>query len=75
MKPIEERLLKKDDFEVFLASDGYKGIRLMSETKRREEASAEIKKLKKKLQHYKCATEICIWHVKILTCGKINLYQ
>ena len=49
MKPIEERLLKKDDFEVFLASDGHKGIRLMSETKRREEASAEIKKLKKEI--------------------------
>jgi len=49
MTSIEERLLKKDDTEVFVASDGMKALRVMSEQKRRQEASNEIIKLKKEI--------------------------
>ncbi len=41
-----ERLRRKDDFAVFVAPDGMRAIRVMTEAERRGEAAAEIEKLR-----------------------------
>ncbi|MGB0973194.1 MAG: hypothetical protein ACPGVG_19900 [Mycobacterium sp.] len=45
MSDLPDRLRRKDATVVFVASDGEKAVRLMTEAERREEAADEIERL------------------------------